>query len=63
MLESLKEHAQVTHPTILIFLGTTKRIIRIITNTRNRDTYKELYKYLKILPLDSQYQYIPYCYL
>jgi len=32
-----------------------KRIIRIITNSRNRDSCRELFKYLKILSLYLQY--------
>ena len=32
-----------------------KRIIRIITNTGRRDSCRELYKQLQILPLPSQY--------
>jgi len=32
-----------------------KRKIRIIMNTRNRDSYHQLFKNLKILPLKSQY--------
>jgi len=32
-----------------------KRVIRIITNSRMRDSYRELFKKLEILPLYSQY--------
>jgi len=32
-----------------------KRVIRIITNSRARDSCRELFKKLEILPLDSQY--------
>jgi len=32
-----------------------KRVIRIITDTRARDSYRELFKKLEILPLYSQY--------
>jgi hypothetical protein len=32
-----------------------KRVIRIITNSRNRDSCRELFKKLKILPLQLQY--------
>ena len=34
-----------------------KRVIRIITNSRMRDSCKELLKKLELLPLYSQYQY------
>jgi hypothetical protein len=32
-----------------------KRIIRIIMNARNRDSFHQLFKNLKILPLKTQY--------
>ena len=32
-----------------------KRAIRIFTNSRMRDSYRELFKKLEILPLNSQY--------
>jgi hypothetical protein len=32
-----------------------KRMIRIITNSRMRDSSRELFKKLEVLPLDSQY--------
>jgi hypothetical protein len=32
-----------------------KRIIRIITNSRSRDSCRELFRNLKILPIQSQY--------
>jgi hypothetical protein len=32
-----------------------KRIIRVITNSGRRDSYRDLYKKLQILPLPSQY--------
>jgi biotin synthase-related radical SAM superfamily protein len=35
-----------------------KRVIRIITNSRMRDSCRELLKKLEILPLYSQYQYL-----
>jgi len=40
-----------------------KRIIRIIMNARNRDSCRQLFKNLKILPLKSQYifPFIIYC--
>ena len=34
-----------------------KRVIRIITTSRTRDTFGELFKKLEILPLYSQYIY------
>ena len=54
------------HPIVwCIFWGTSacrsnifkikKSIIRIITNARNRDSFHQLFKNLKILPLKSQY--------
>jgi hypothetical protein len=39
---------------ILVFKQ-QKRVIRIITNSRNRDSYRELFKELNILPFYSQY--------
>ena len=38
-----------------IILKTPKRIVRIITNSDNRDSCRELFKKLGILPLQSQY--------
>ena len=35
-----------------------KRVIRIITNSRMRDSCRELFKKLEVLPLYSQYQYL-----
>jgi len=35
-----------------------KRVIRIITNSRMRDSCRELFKKLEILPLYSQYQHL-----
>jgi hypothetical protein len=35
-----------------------KKVIRIITNSRMRDSGTELFKKLEILPLYSQYQYL-----
>jgi len=35
-----------------------KRVIRIIKNSRIRDSCRELFKKLEILPLYSQYQYL-----
>jgi hypothetical protein len=32
-----------------------ERVIRIITNSRSRDSCRELFKKIKILPLKSQY--------
>jgi hypothetical protein len=50
---------------VLIFWGNSplcicifrlqKRVIRVITNSRSRDSCRELFKKLKILPLCSQY--------
>ena len=40
-----------------------KRIIRIITNTGRRDSCRQLFKQLQILPLPSQYIYILYLFL
>jgi len=44
----------------IIFLGNStfsiqKKIIRIITNSRSRDSCRDLYKKMTILPLCSQY--------
>ena len=41
----------------LIFFGSQTRIIRIITNSKNRNSCRGLFKNLKILPLYSQYIY------
>ena len=35
-----------------------KRVIRIITNSRMRDSRRELLKKLETLPLHSQFQYL-----
>ena len=35
-----------------------KKVIRIITSSRMRDSRRELFKKLEILPLYSQYQYL-----
>jgi len=40
-----------------------KRMIRIITTSRSRDSCRELFKNLEILPLYSQYIYTQYQYM
>jgi hypothetical protein len=38
-----------------------KRVLRIMTGTRNRNSYRQLFKTLRILPLQSQYIYSLLC--
>jgi len=46
-----------------IILRLQKRIIRTILGIRGRDSCREHFKTLKILPLQSQYIYIHFCFL
>ena len=43
--------------TVMIYLKSKKRLIRIITNSNNNAPCRELFESLKILPLQSQYIY------
>jgi hypothetical protein len=48
----------VTRPTVWIFLGSKKRIIRITTNSKNTESCREPLKNWKIIPLYSLYTFI-----
>ena len=51
-----------SHHSNIIF-GLQKRSFRIIVGIRGRDSCREHFKTLKILPLQSQYIYIHFCFL
>jgi hypothetical protein len=45
-----------------IFFVCKKKVIRILTGTRNRSSCRQLFKTLKILPFQSQYIYSLLCF-